>query len=108
MKRSDNDWEGFGEEVLEVTIIPRKNGKAICSGCHTAAPGYDTLGERRFEFIPFWGYRVFFLYVIRWVNCQHCGIRVEQLPESCLSRQRLPDKHIPSTLGLIKNLTNLI
>src|ERR1022692_4450015 len=26
------------------------------------APGYDHLPERRFEFIPFWGILVFFLY----------------------------------------------
>jgi transposase len=69
-----------GEEIIEVTIIPRKNSKAICSGCNTTAPGYDSLNERRFEFIPLWGYRVFFLYVMRRVNCKTCGIKVEQVP----------------------------
>ena len=68
------------EEVIEVTIVPRKNSKAICSGCNTTAPGYDSLNERRFEFIPLWGYRVFFLYVMRRVNCKTCGIKVEQVP----------------------------
>ena len=31
---------------------PRKGSAAVCSRCHLAAPGYDQLAERRFEFIP--------------------------------------------------------
>ena len=31
---------------------PRKGYAAICSRCHRAAPGYDQLAERCFEFIP--------------------------------------------------------
>jgi transposase len=69
-----------GEEVVEVTIAPRRNSKAICSGCSSPAPGYDSIGERRFEFIPLWGYRVFFRYVMRRVNCRSCGVKVEQVP----------------------------
>jgi len=69
-----------GEEVLEVTIVPRRNSKALCSGCREPAPGYDSLRERRFEFIPVLGYRVFFLYVMRRVHCRACGVRVEQVP----------------------------
>ena len=48
-----------GAEVLDITVVPRKNGLAICSGCHKPAPGYDQLNVRRFEFIPLWGYRTF-------------------------------------------------
>ena len=69
-----------GEDVLEVSIEPRKNGVAMCSGCNGSAPGYDTLGERRFEFIPLWGFRVFFLYRMRRVQCKRCGVKVEQVP----------------------------
>ena len=31
----------------------------ICSRCRQPAPGYDQLRERRFEFIPLWGFFVF-------------------------------------------------
>jgi hypothetical protein len=55
---------------------------AICSGCHRPAPGYDNLPERRFEFIPFWGLLVFFLYSMRRVQCRSCGVVVEEVPWS--------------------------
>ena len=45
-------------------IQPRKNSKAICSGCQNPAPGYDSQSSaRRFDFIPIWGFPVdFYLY----------------------------------------------
>jgi transposase len=52
----------------------------ICSGCHRPAPGYDHLAERRFEFIPLWGFLVFLLYRMRRVHCRTCGIVVEEVP----------------------------
>jgi len=52
-----------------------------CSRCHLPAPGYDQLAERRFEFIPLWGFLVFLLYTVRRVNCRRCGIvTVEEVP----------------------------
>ena len=69
-----------GAEVLDITVVPRKNGLAICSGCHKPAPGYDRLNVRRFEFIPLWGYRTFLLYQMRRVDCPTCGIKVEEVP----------------------------
>ena len=69
-----------GAEVLNVTVVPRKNGHALCSGCQRPAPGYDHLTERRFEFVPFWGIRVFLLYRMRRVQCRTCGVKVEQVP----------------------------
>jgi transposase len=69
-----------GTEVIDVTIIPRKNALALCSCCGQPAPGYDSLSERRFEFMPLWGYRVFFLYTLRRVACRRCGVKVEQVP----------------------------
>lgn len=69
-----------GDSVIEVTIVPRSNSRAICSGCEQAAPLYDRLKERRFEFIPLWGFRVFFLYLMRRVECAQCGVKVEQVP----------------------------
>ncbi len=38
--------------ALEVEVRPRANTRAKCSGCGSTAPGYDTLAERRFEFVP--------------------------------------------------------
>ena len=69
-----------GTEVLNVTVVPRKNGHALFSGCQRPAPGYDHLTERRFEFVPFWGIRVFLLYRMRRVQCRTCGVKVEQVP----------------------------
>jgi hypothetical protein len=40
---------------------PAQGFKAICSRCRQPAPGYDQLAQRRFEFIPFWGFLVFLL-----------------------------------------------
>ena len=70
-----------GRPCLHVTILPRKNGHPVCSGCSQVAPGYDTiLGTRKFEFIPVWGFPVFFLYQMRRVQCFSCGVKVEKVP----------------------------
>ena len=66
--------------VLEVEIRPRANSQPVCSGCGKKRPGYDTLSVRRFEFIPFWGILVFFLYARRRVDCPACGVKVESIP----------------------------
>jgi transposase len=44
------------------------------------APGYDHLTERRFTFIPVWGFLVVLLYRMRRVQCKTCGIVVEAVP----------------------------
>jgi len=72
--------EDEGRGVLKVEIVPRKNSKGICSNCHQLAPGYDKLEEREFEFIPVWGFSVFFVYRMRRVECPTCGVRVEEVP----------------------------
>jgi len=69
-----------GPAEIEVDIVPRKNAKPICSGCQRPGTVYDHQGVRRFEFIPIWGFAVFFLYQMRRVNCRHCGVKIEQLP----------------------------
>ena len=66
--------------TIEVRVRPRTGSAAICSGCHRPAVGYDHLSERRFEFIPFWGFLVFLVYRMRRVNCKTCGVVVEELP----------------------------
>ena len=59
---------GPDQKSIEVHVRPRAGSAAVCSGCHKPAPGYDHLPERRFEFIPFWGILVFFLYSMRRVQ----------------------------------------
>src|SRR3979490_1340414 len=56
------------KKSIEVAVRPRKGSAAICSRCHLPAPGYDQLAERRFEFIPLWGFLVFLLYTMRRVT----------------------------------------
>ncbi len=66
---------------IEIEVSPRVGSKARCSGCHQLAPGYDRLAERRFEFIPFWGFLVFLLYSMRRVQCPRCeAVVVEEVP----------------------------
>jgi len=66
---------------IEIVVRPRKGSKAICSRCHQPAPGYDQLSERRFEFIPFWGFLVFLHYSMRRVACRRCeAVAVEEVP----------------------------
>jgi transposase len=66
---------------IEVAVSPRVGSKAVCSGCHQPAPGYDRLAQRRFEFIPFWGFLVFLLYSMRRVDCPRCqAVVVEEVP----------------------------
>src|SRR5438270_1417904 len=47
------------KKSIEVAVRPRKGSAAACSRCHLPAQGYDQLAERRFEFIPLWGFLVF-------------------------------------------------
>jgi transposase len=68
------------QKTIEVRVRPRRGSAAVCSGCHQPRPGYDHLDERRFEFIPLWGFLVFFLYRMRRVNCRQCGVVVEAVP----------------------------
>lgn len=65
---------------LEVQIRPRANSRPRCSGCGCLGPGYDTLAPRRFEFVPLWGLKVYFLYALRRLQCPACGVRVEAIP----------------------------
>ena len=66
--------------ALEVEVRPRANAWAKCSGCGKAAPGYDTLATKRFEFVPLWGVAVFLVYAMRRVACASCAVKVETVP----------------------------
>ena len=72
--------EGAAVPTLEVEIHPRLNSRGRCGGCGRRRPGYDRLPERRFEFIPMWGHKVFFVYEPRRVACPDCGTGVERMP----------------------------
>jgi len=72
--------EQSGRTALEVELRPRANSRPICSGCGRKRPGYDTLSVRRYQFVPFWGILVFFLYARRRVDCPTCGVKAEALP----------------------------
>jgi transposase len=66
---------------IDIAVRPRKGSRAVCSRCHQPASGYDQLPERRFEFIPFWGFLVFLLYSMRRVDCRRCqAVVVEEVP----------------------------
>ena len=71
---------GEDKKRIEVPVFPRKNNRAICSGCDRPGPGYDRLPERAFDFVPLWGIAVVFLYSMRRVKCPNCGVKVESVP----------------------------
>lgn len=72
--------EIYGKPALLVEVLPRRNSSPVCSGCQRAGPGYDSLEARLFEFVPLWGIGVFFIYVMRRVDCARCGVTVESVP----------------------------
>lgn len=72
--------DAAGEPVIEAELRPRANSQAACSACGCQAAGYDTLPVRRFEFVPLWGIKVYFVYAPRRVDCPRCGVRVERMP----------------------------
>ncbi len=72
--------ESDGQLVLLIHIIARVRSLPICSGCNRRGPWYDTLGTRKFEFVPLWGIPVFFVYAMRRVHCKRCGVKVESVP----------------------------
>lgn len=73
-------WSDGDRDALEIEVRPRKNSHPFCGGCGKRSRIYDHLRERRFEFVPLWGIRVFFLYRMRRVDCRGCGVTVECVP----------------------------
>ena len=78
------------KKSIEVAVRPRKGSAAVCSRCHLPAPGYDQLAERRFEFIPLWGFLIFLLYTMRRVDCPAGYSNWPSITHlaSCLSRNQ--------------------
>jgi transposase len=73
-------WRKGNKLAMDITLRPRAETRAACSICGKKCPGYDTLPQRSYAFVPLWGILVFFLYAPRRVNCPTCGVRVECLP----------------------------
>ena len=71
---------GYRSHEIEIDIVPRKGSKANCCECGQASPGYDRLPQRRYEFIPIWGFKVFLVYAKRRVRCTDCGVIAESVP----------------------------
>jgi transposase len=69
-----------GALVLEITLRPKSINLPVCSCCGHRGPGYDSLPQRSFAFVPLWGILVFFLYAPRRVDCPNCGVKVEHMP----------------------------
>jgi hypothetical protein len=66
--------EQIGSLALTIDIAPHRRNRPRCSGCGESGRVYDRLTPRRFEFVPLWGLRVFFLYAMRRVDCAQCGV----------------------------------
>ena len=97
------------KKSIEVAVRPRKGSAAVCSRCHLPAPGYDQLAERRFEFIPLWGFLFFLLYTMRRVNCRRCGIvAVEEIPWGDGKRTLTKAYNLIGLLSLLPNRANNI
>ena len=70
-----------GQKSLVFDLEPRKNGRPICSNCNQQGSVYDHVAKPRlFQFVPAWGYQVYFRYRMRRVNCLKCGVKVESVP----------------------------
>ncbi len=68
------------ELEIKVHIQSDKRYKPKCGECQKPAPGYDSLKQRTFLFVPLWGYSVKFLYTPRRVACPEHGVVVEYMP----------------------------
>lgn len=69
-----------GTLAIDVHVRARAGSHARCGNCSKKRRGYDTLGERRFAFVPLWGMAVFLVYAMRRVDCRQCGVTVEMVP----------------------------
>ena len=75
----------YGDALLDkdvrllVPVTARKGSRPLCSGCGSRGPTYDTRPSREFRFVPLWGIAVFFVYAMRRVDCERCGVRVESV-----------------------------
>ncbi len=67
---------------IEVHVHAHKQSHPRCAHCRKVCPGYDTLAQRRWSFVPLWAIPVSFLYAPRRVQCLEHGVIIEHLPWS--------------------------
>lgn len=78
---------------LDVFLRARAQGRAKCSQCLRACPGYDRLAVRHWHQVPLWNIPCHYFYGPRRVTCPTHGVVVEHLPWSAGKR--------PFTVGLM-------
>ncbi len=66
--------------AIEITVLADRRTSPRCSRCQHTASLYGSLAERRYQFVPLWGFVVFFIYAARRVDCRQCGVCIEDLP----------------------------
>lgn len=64
---------------MQVHLVPKKGSMGTCSCCGQLAAGYDTLPQRRWQYLPILCFVVWLIYAPRRVNCPRCGVKVERL-----------------------------
>ncbi len=69
-----------GQEALVVDVRSRANAKPECPVCGWRFGRYDTQPARLYEYVPLWGFKVFFRYRPRRANCPVHGVKVEHAP----------------------------
>ncbi len=74
-------WDATAaDKTLLIDVRPRRGSRGYCSGCGERSRTYDTMKPRRFQFVPLWGILVFFVYAMRRIDCERCGVTVEMVP----------------------------
>lgn len=67
---------------IEIKVEPHTGMHCRCGVCRQVCPGYDTLAERSWLFVPLWHLPVYLLYTPRRVECPTDGVVVEHMPWS--------------------------
>jgi transposase len=73
-------WGPGRHPAIEIRLRPKARALPNCSGCRRPGPAYDHCSLRRFQFVPLWGIVVVFIYAMRRVECDRCGVTVECVP----------------------------
>lgn len=69
-----------GQEALVVDMRSRANADPECPECGRRFGTYDTQKPRLYEYVPLWGFKVFFRYSPRRADCPVHGAKVEHVP----------------------------
>ena len=74
---------GWGRRArIEVHVEPHAGMRRRCGHCQRPCPGYDTLAERDWAFVPLWNIPVWLRYAPRRVECPAHGVVIEHMPWS--------------------------